>query len=202
MILDDVSIQNPTQDNIYSFIDFKFKSGDEKSLVELNENLELIYSKTLKFKNFDERIFMINNNNSDCSPVKFTPMQRQRVSSNYNGNFMEKRPHSTNGLVNNYDINLNKNSNSNSNSTDINNNLTTFRRINFGNNNDVNLGLNNNKTGQDNTPHSENINNLNYYSISNNSTSITPNSSLLKGINIQNLAKVKKIKILLNFKNK
>ena len=73
--------------NFVSFIEeenfFHLRIKEEGDLKAMSEILRLKYEEKLKIKNFDERIFLIDNSTADCSPVKFTPFKRQKLSNEY-----------------------------------------------------------------------------------------------------------------------
>jgi hypothetical protein len=50
-----------------------------QSMTELNQRLGLLYGNSLKYKHFDERIFIKGNDSADHSPVKITPFKRQKL---------------------------------------------------------------------------------------------------------------------------
>jgi hypothetical protein len=49
------------------------------SILQLSQHLSPIYGNTLKYKHFDERIFITGNTSADHSPVKITPFKRQKL---------------------------------------------------------------------------------------------------------------------------
>jgi hypothetical protein len=53
---------------------------NEANLKEIINLLKINYEQLLKLKHFDERIFLLESSFADCSPVKFTPLKRQKLS--------------------------------------------------------------------------------------------------------------------------
>jgi hypothetical protein len=72
------------------FINISESEGHFKIILKEHDNvsnisgmtsvLKSLYQTCLRLKHFDERIFMINENKADCSPMKFTPFKRQKIS--------------------------------------------------------------------------------------------------------------------------
>lgn len=60
--------------------EFKFNLKLEDSITQISSQFNKLYEKLLKVKYFDERVFLLNSKKSDCSPMKFTPFKRQKVS--------------------------------------------------------------------------------------------------------------------------
>jgi hypothetical protein len=83
----------------------KYDLSNENSILLIYYKYRDLYANFLKFTIFDERIFLIEKYNTDCSPVKMTPFKRQKVSTIYDG---IKKPHAFKAL--NFD-NFNSNQN-------------------------------------------------------------------------------------------
>jgi hypothetical protein len=68
--------------NVFTTVEdeFKLKINLEDSFSLLSLKFNKLYEKLLKIKYFDERVFLLNSKQSDCSPMKFTPFKRQKVS--------------------------------------------------------------------------------------------------------------------------
>jgi hypothetical protein len=49
------------------------------TIFQLNQHLSSIYGNILKYKHFDERIFISSHTSADHSPVKITPFKRQKL---------------------------------------------------------------------------------------------------------------------------
>jgi len=60
--------------------EFKLKINLEDSFTSISLKFNRLYENLLKIKYFDERVFLLNSKQSDCSPMKFTPFKRQKVS--------------------------------------------------------------------------------------------------------------------------
>jgi hypothetical protein len=52
----------------------------------MTQVLQFLYQNCLRLKHFDERIFMIKENKPDCSPMKFTPFKRQKITNSSENN--------------------------------------------------------------------------------------------------------------------
>ena len=88
--------------------------NNEIKLIDLSEKLKYHYSKFLNISQFDERLFLIERNNTDCSPMKLTPIRRMSFGfNNLNSCEIIKKP---------YQKALNFGTTNNSNN-DINNNI-------------------------------------------------------------------------------
>jgi hypothetical protein len=64
------------------YINEKTQTKFSYKLVSMNllsQHLASIYGNTLKYKHFDERIFLTGNTSADHSPVKITPFKRQKL---------------------------------------------------------------------------------------------------------------------------
>lgn len=80
----------------------KFEINDESEVNKISNQFFAHYENLLKFTVFDERLFLINNNNTDSSPVKVTPFRQQNlferrnfisnVNSNNTTNISDKQP--------------------------------------------------------------------------------------------------------------
>jgi len=66
-----------------------FNLSEDNLMSNMHEIFKNEYEKFLKFKHFDERIFLMEKDNSDCSPVKLTPFKRQKI---FNQDFNIKKP--------------------------------------------------------------------------------------------------------------
>ncbi len=66
-----------------------FNLSDDNLMSSMTEIFKSEYEKYLKFKYFDERIFLMEKDTSDCSPVKLTPFKRQKI---INQDFAIKKP--------------------------------------------------------------------------------------------------------------
>lgn len=66
-----------------------FDLFDDNLMNNMTEIFKSEYEKYLKFKYFDERIFLMEKDTSDCSPVKLTPFKRQKI---INQDFAIKKP--------------------------------------------------------------------------------------------------------------
>lgn len=80
-----LNISNGCIDNCARYFDL----ADENVISSMISIFYAHYERFLKFKNFDERIFLMEKTNSDCSPVKLTPFKRQKILSQ---DFNMKRP--------------------------------------------------------------------------------------------------------------
>jgi hypothetical protein len=76
---------NPESESQYRII---LKEQDNiNNISGMTQVLKNLYQGCLKLKNFDERIFMINENKADCSPMKFTPFKRQKINNSSENSF-------------------------------------------------------------------------------------------------------------------
>jgi hypothetical protein len=57
----------------------KFNINDDQTVEAINSVINSIYERFLKIKYFDERLFLMEKRQVDCSPIKFTPFRRQRL---------------------------------------------------------------------------------------------------------------------------
>jgi len=60
--------------------EFRLNIKLEDSFTSISMKFNKLYENLLKIKFFDERVFLLNSKQSDCSPMKFTPFKRQKVS--------------------------------------------------------------------------------------------------------------------------
>jgi hypothetical protein len=72
----------------------KFDINNEFEIYKISDRFNSLYGNYLKFNLFDERLFLIEKNNTDCSPVKVTPFRQQNLFSRNNlvQSITEKQP--------------------------------------------------------------------------------------------------------------